>query len=136
MKGEREDNSLIKQIKDASKGLYYVSESDAKVSAFSGPPADAVTKENVLSAVKAPADAAVEERNFDELFTRLTTLQDWFGDEEKATASKYAALRDLLKNNLRDLKVFKIGHIQIDLYAVGLDAENHLAGIKTKAVET
>ncbi len=40
------------------------------------------------------------------------------------------------EKNLRDLKVFKIGKIQIDVYVVGLDAEDNLLGIETKAVET
>ncbi|MCA1623686.1 MAG: nuclease A inhibitor family protein [Acidobacteria bacterium] len=34
------------------------------------------------------------------------------------------------------MKVFKIGKIELDVYAVGLNAENRLMGIKTKAVET
>ncbi len=82
------------------------------------------------------ANAPVEERDFAEFFKRLTEIQDWFGDEEKATAQKFAELKDLLERNLRDLKVFKIGKIQIDVYVVGLEAENNLLGIKTKAVET
>ncbi len=40
------------------------------------------------------------------------------------------------EKNLRNLKVFKVGKIQLDIYVVGLDAENRLLGIKTKAVET
>jgi hypothetical protein len=66
----------------------------------------------------------------------LTEIQDWFGDEEKETAQKFARLRELLEKNLRDLKVFKVGKIQLDVYVVGLDAESKLTGIKTKAVET
>ncbi len=82
------------------------------------------------------ADTPVEERNFAEFFARLAEIQDWFGDEEKATAQKFADLKKLLESNLRDLKVFKIGKIQLDVYAVGIDAENNLLGIQTKAVET
>ncbi len=43
---------------------------------------------------------------------------------------------ELLENNLKGLKVFKIGKIQLDVYVVGIDAEGKLTGIKTNAVET
>ena len=127
---------LKKQIKKATKGLIFISETDAEILPFFGGQAQAVTKEEILSQTKSATDAPVEERNFKEFFVRLTEIQDWFGDEEKATAQKFADLKDLLERNLRDLKVFKIGKIQLDIYVVGLDAENNLLGIKTKAVET
>lgn len=127
---------LKDQIKKASKGLYFISETDAEILPFFGGQAQAVTKEEILSQTKSAADAPVEERSLTEFFARLTEIQDWFGDEEKATAQRFARLKDLLEGNFRDLKVFKIGKIQLDIYAVGLDAENNLLGIKTKAVET
>lgn len=136
LKNEPKKNALIKQIQKAVKGLCYTSETDAPVEAFMGTTAAAVTQENLLGQIGKASDSPVEERNFDDFFAPLIELQDWFGDEEKATAAKFAGLRDLLKNNLTDLNVFKIGSIELDIYAVGLDAHGNLTGIKTKAVET
>ncbi|MCD9186286.1 MAG: nuclease A inhibitor family protein [Pyrinomonadaceae bacterium] len=130
------EQSLAERIKTASEGLYYISETDAEVLPFSGSKAESVTREEVLRQTNSQADANVEEREFSEIFARLTKIQDWFGDEEKATAERFSVLKDLLEKNLRDLKVFKIGNINIDIYFVGLDAENNLMGIQTKAVET
>ena len=130
------NTELTEQIKNAAAVLWYMSETDAEILPFTGSKADAVTKENLLVQVGKPSDAPVEERDFNEFFARLTEIKDWFGDEEKATAAKFAALKDLLEKNLKDLKVFKIGKIQIDIYAVGLDKDGSLAGIQTKAVET
>lgn len=130
------EQSLLEKIKTASEGLYYISETDAEILPFTGSKADSVTKEELLKQTNNQADAPVEEREFSEIFARLTKMQDWFGDEEKATAEKFSALKDLLEKNLRDLKVFKIGSIDIDIYFVGLDAENNLMGIQTKAIET
>jgi hypothetical protein len=42
----------------------------------------------------------------------------------------------LLEGNLRDLRVFKVGRIELDIYVVGINSEGILMGIKTKAVET
>jgi len=130
------EQSLTEQLKAASEGLYYISETDAEILPFAGSKADSVTKEEVLRQTNRQTDANVEEREFGEIFARLTKMQDWFGDEEKATAERFSALKDLLEKNLRDLKVFKIGSIDIDIYFVGLDAENNLMGIQTKAIET
>ena len=130
------EEELKKQIKKASEGLYYISETDAEILPFFGKQSQTVTKEEILRQTDHVADTFVEERNFGEFFSRLTEIQDWFGDEEKATAQKFAELKNLLERNLRDLKVFKVGKIQLDVYAVGINAENNLLGIKTKAVET
>jgi hypothetical protein len=133
---DSDENRLKEQIKVSVEGLYFMSEADSEILPFFGTQAQSLTKEEILSQTKSSATAPVEERNFAEFFTRLTEIQDWFGDEEKATAQKFADLKKLLESNLRDLKVFKIGKIQLDVYVVGINAENNLLGIQTKAVET
>jgi hypothetical protein len=129
-------NNLAKRIKSATKDLYYISETDSEVSPFTGNTAESVSKEVLLSQTGNAADSAIEERNFEEFFERLSEIQDWFGDEEKQTARKFLDLKELFKKELRDLKVFKVGKIELDIYVVGLDSENVLTGIKMKAVET
>lgn len=128
--------NLAQQIKSAAEGLCYMSETDAEIFPFTGSKADSVTKENLLEQIGKPPDTPVEERDFGQMFERFIKIQDWYGDEEKATAEKFAALKSLLEKNLTDLKVFKVGRIELDIYFVGLDAEGRIAGIQTKAVET
>lgn len=131
-----EEIDLPAQIKKIVNGLFYTSETDAQILLFAGKKAESVTSEEILCQTGNKTDSSIEEKEFTEFFARLTEIQDWFGDEEKATAQKFADLKDLLQNNLKDLKVFKIGKIQIDVYAVGLDVKGILTGIKTQAVET
>lgn len=133
---EKAKVDLPQQIKTAAEGLWYISESDAEIFPFTGSKADAVTKENLLVQIGKPPDTPIEERGFDEMLARFITIQDWFGDEEKANAEKFAALKSLLEKNLTDLKVFKVGKIEVEIYFVGLDADGSLAGIQTKATET
>ena len=126
--------TLDERIKKASEGLYYISESDAEILPFVGEKAEAVNMETILKQIK--SDAPVEERDFEDFFNRLTELQEWFGDEEARNAKKFAKLKDVLQKNLRNIKVFKVGRTEIDVYVVGLDEKNILTGIQTKAVET
>lgn len=133
---EKSSQNLMDEIKKAIEGLYYISETDAEITAFAGDKTDSLTKENLLNQIKREPDTPVEERDFTEFFDKLTEIQDWYGDEEKETAAKFGALRDLLRENLQDLKVFKVGQIELDVYTVGLDSQRVLTGIQTKAVET
>ena len=133
---KQKENNLSKQLKNAVRNLFYSSETDAPVELFTGTVTDAVTHENLLSQIGKADNTPLEMKNFDEFFAKLTAIQDWFGDEEKSTAEKFTNLRDLLKKNLKDLNVFKVGSVEIEIFVVGLDNESRLLGIKTKSVET
>lgn len=127
---------LIAQITESAEGLFYISETDAEILPFAGASAEQVDREEMLKQINKPDDTAVEERTFSDFFARLTEIQDWYGDEEKENVKKFVRLKEVLENNVRDLKVFKIGKIELNVYVVGLDAENTFLGIQTKAVET
>ncbi len=127
---------LSEKIAKAVEGLYYISETDAEILPFSGEKATEISKEEILIQTKSSENSNVEERDFEQFFERLIKIQDWFSEEETRNAQKFGDLKKLLEENLRALKVFKIGSIELDIYAVGLDKENVLQGIKTKAVET
>ncbi len=131
-----QQSNLIKQIKNYAADLYYISETDAEILPFVGEQAESVNNEVILRQTKNDPDSPIEEKIFTEFFERLTKIQEWFGDEEKETAEKYLSLRTLLEENLSDLKVFKIGKTQLNIYVVGLSTENKLLGVKTKAIET
>jgi len=135
-KNEESGNIFSDQIKSLADGLFYISETDAEIVPFEGVAAEAVTTDEILRQTGRPAETPVEERNFEEIFSRFIKIQDWFGEEETETARKFLELKTFLEQNLRDLKVFKIGRIQLKVYFVGLDSENNLKGIQTEAVET
>jgi hypothetical protein len=135
-KNDAPENKFSEQVRRLAEGLLYISETDAGIVPFDGNRAEAVTKDEILRQTEQPAETPVEERSFDEIFFRLTKIQDWFGDEEKETAQKFLGLKNFLEQNLKDLKVFKVGHIQLKIYFVGLDSDGNLKGIQTEAVET
>lgn len=130
------ENELGKKIEDLTKELYYTSETDERIVPYIGDKVESITVEEVLKANSSPNDAPITEAGVNELFEGLTAIQDWYGEEEKATAGKFAELAKLLKNNLKELKLYKIGKIEVDIYIVGLNDKNYIQGIKTKAVET
>ena len=136
---EKSIGDLISELKAASENLFYISETDAPFEPFvwkTDAPFAEVKADDVLKLAGQKSDAKVSEKTLDEFFKQPTEMQDWFGDEEKAQVEKFKSLKELLATRLKSTKVFKIGEVQIDIYAVGIDRDGNLAGVKTKAVET
>ncbi len=131
----RESDGLVRQIELAVRGLTYQSETDAAIKVFSGQKADSVSLENVLSQIGS-MDSKIEEKEFNAFFEPLIKSRDWFGDDERKKMENYIVLKNLLQINLIEKKVFRIGKIKIDIFVLGLDKDNTLCGIQTKAVET
>jgi hypothetical protein len=130
------DTAFAKELGKMCEGLMYISETDAEFTVFVGSKNNHLTKETILSETNSSPNVAIEEQMFDEFFLRLTTVKDWFGAIEKKYAERFSELQKTLKSNLKDLKVFRLGKIKIDIYIVGIDSENNLIGLKTNAVET
>ena len=128
---EKNSAPFAERLTDACSGLIYISETDAPIVPFFQ------AKGEARPDIANSGDAAdVEERSFSEFFEPLTTERDWFGEAEKKTAKRFDELRKLLEECLRDLKVVRVGRVQIDIYVIGTDAEGNTAGVQTKAVET
>ncbi|MFM9904494.1 MAG: nuclease A inhibitor family protein [Pyrinomonadaceae bacterium] len=135
-KNDKSDASLAELISAACEGLIYISETDAPVTLFQGSRVENVAREIILQQSGLDQAAIIEEITFDQFFERLTVVKDWYGEAEKERAKKFAGLQKLLGENLRDRKVFRIGEIRLDIFAVGIDKDGFLTGITTKAVET
>ena len=133
--GDR-SGSPIETIAAAAEGLIYISETDADIEPVTGDLCDSVTASDVLKISNAAEGTPIEERRADEFFARLTQIRDWYGDREKERAEGFAKLYDVLKQQLRELRVFRIGSVQIAIYVVGIDNSGRLAGVMTRAVET
>lgn len=133
-KFKKED--FYKKLELAIKGLNYISETDSEFFPFIGETSEFINQEILLKQINADLNEQVEEREFEEFFERLIRMQDWFDDAHRKMAENFLYLKNLLKENLKDIKVYKVGRIQIDIYIVGLDRECNLIGVHTKAIET
>ena len=133
---DQDPNSLASRLESACDGLIFISETDAPITPFGGGPASEITSQIILEQTGRSPNEPVEERDFDEFFERLTVVREWYGEEEKARAKKFLELYTLLKESLQDRKVFRIGRIQLEIFAVGLDRQCRLTGVSTSAVQT
>ena len=130
--------SLTKRLAEATKDLSYTSETDAPVEPFEmkGFEGEKIGPADLLAFLKRDASTPVAERTADDFFAPLTEEQDWYGDEEKAVAARFAELRKLLEDSLTDLRVFRVGDRDVDYYILGRSKRGEFEGVHTKAVET
>lgn len=126
--------NLLIQLKEASQGLVYLSESESSFEVFiwEGQASDGLTPEQVAQQTGHPADASVQVMELSEFFKPTS---GWFGLEEQEIADRFKTLENTLASNLTNIKVYRVGHIEIDVYIVGQHA-NDLIGISTKVIET
>lgn len=140
MKNYEKENSpaagLRKILEEACEDTTYISETDAPFEPFFGGQAAKVNAEILRNITGITTDVPVEETDFAQFFERLTRKRDWHAESEKIALSKFKKLEKALKENLRDLRIFRFGRVRIDIYVVGIDTDGKMAGVKTKAVET
>ena len=82
------------------------------------------------------ANIGIESIPLTDLFAPVLTLEDWYGAEELAQVDRYTDLLDSIESNLSEVKVFRIGEIEIAIYIVGRTPDRDIVGLKTHVVET
>jgi hypothetical protein len=128
--------SMSGRLKSLTEGLSYQSESDYPVEPYARDAGKGAPTAAEFAKGREGEDAAVRELNFDSFFGNYTDEQDWWGEEERAVAKKFQALVAFLKENLKDIKVYRVGDVEADVYIVGKTESGDFAGVKTKIVET
>jgi hypothetical protein len=131
-------DAVLARLADASKGLSFPSEADYPIEPFLIQEADdgTITSAAVLKAMKQAPNAPSKTMAVDELFATAAEEQDWQNEAERQTARRFQDLVKVLKENLDDLQVFKVGKVEQDVYVVGRTPSGALAGVKTKVVQS
>ena len=130
---------IVRQrLEQAAAGLTYTSESDYPFTWYfhAGPIPSPLTIDGFRATLGIPATAGVETRDLDEFFARHIEWVDPYDATAVALVPRYRALRDTIREVLRDPQVFRVGKIAIDCYIVGYDRAGNLVGLTTVAIET
>lgn len=133
-----EKKSLKDEIISLSSDLMYPSESDEKIEYFE---MEVSTNERlslanfrIYNGIR--PEIEIEEMDFELFFKPLIKTEDWFGEDEKKWAKDSLKLKQLLMEKLKEIKILKVGKIEIDVYLFGKSEECKWEGIKTKLIET
>jgi hypothetical protein len=131
-------STLIETLQAASADLLFLSESESPFEVFFWelPAGTEITPEMIIQQTGISADTSIEFIDLESFFAVATTHQDWHGSVETEMVDRYQNLVKVLSENLADLRVVRVGEINIDVYIVGKSADGNLAGLKTAVVET
>jgi hypothetical protein len=129
---------LIARLEAATSGLLFPSESDEPLQVFVWRDTAPFSPQALLAhaGFDPKTRTPVQTSDLDRFFRPVTTPRAWYGEEERERMRRFQALHDLLKAELRDIKVYKIGTVAIDVYVVGRAADGTYCGFTTKVVET
>ncbi len=111
----------------ASEGLLYPSESDEPFEVFNWGPAPAAGPTTRDAVLRRSGKAPLQEVAVDQFFSELQSSDD---------ADRFNALKTTLQTQLANLKIFRAGSINVDIYLIGQSPSSELVGLKTSSVET
>ncbi|MFN7134399.1 MAG: nuclease A inhibitor family protein, partial [Myxococcales bacterium] len=117
-------------------GLLFMSESDYPFDYVQFPGAGKASAQDLAKLLGRPAGTPVEQRSMDDFFNPRTQPQSWWEPEQHVDAQKYRQLRQTLEGNLTDLRVVRVGEIEIGVYLVGRNRFGDLVGVRTTSIET
>ena len=129
-------NKMINALEKLTKDLIFISETDSLVLPVELSRATEVSAEELARLAHIDRSMNIEEIPLERFFARLTKKEEWHGSREIERAKRFVKLEKHLHESLRDIKVFKVGRVQREIFVVGLDADDRLSGIRTKSVET
>jgi hypothetical protein len=83
-----------------------------------------------------PAAVRVEEVSLERFFAGHIQESDPHDPVARAQVERFRALRETLRDSLRDVRVIRVGEVEIRCYLVGRTASEDLAGLATTAWES
>jgi hypothetical protein len=131
-------NEITEKLKQASGGLLMMSESEYPFEAFlwSNQAQEPITAQKLLQLTGHSLETSIEEVELDYIFRNCAEEKEWHDEIQKQNVPKFKSLVKILKDNLTDIKVYRIGTTNLDIYIIGKTPSADLAGISTKVVET
>lgn len=132
----KNDDELIAELKSATEGLLFMSESDYPFETVCWQELPEISAEFLRRQAGVADDALVETASVDDFFRVAVSDESQMSQASRATAVKYRQLVKIIKENLEDPKVYRVGSVNIAVYIVGRNETGNWLGLSTRVVET
>lgn len=129
------NTDIIEILKQSSTGLLMTSESEYPFEVINWGKCE-LTTQKILQITNHPQDSVVEQVELEYFFRNIAFAQEWHDEHQKQEIVKFQTLLDVLKDNLKEVKVYRIGSTSVDVYIIGEAANQDLVGLSTKVIET
>ena len=132
----KSDGEITEELKRLTERLLFMSESDYPFEIFYREGKTELSPQALLELSGQPGDSPLEVTNVEDFFGAAAAEAPWKGEQALAIAKRYQALLRLLRENLDDLKVYRVGRVNITIYIIGRSKMGNWLGISTRVVET
>lgn len=149
-------NAVAKMRSDlekAAEGLTHTSESDYPYLFFTLPIWDQSelnidgflralgVSQAFVDEVSLPVDKLIQESKLENFLPSIDDLADRSGTDTKDPevldlSKRFRKLEAVLRKHLGDVKVFRVGQVEISCFIVGRDKSGNFAGLVTTSIET
>lgn len=130
------NSEIIAIFKQASEGLLFMSESEYPILVFLWSGIAPVTPEKVVQQTDHSPDTPIKVIAVDDFFRIATKEEDWHSPSEQETVKRFQNLVQVIKANLSNPQVYRLGSKEVDVYILGTTPSSDLAGLSTKIIET
>lgn len=130
------DEEILQKLEQATSGLFFMSEADYPFEIVNWGGMNEITSDYLRRQAREETNAPVRVVTPEKFFAVAVSEPKWKSEQELITARRYQALLRLLKENLDDLKVYRVGEINIAVYILGRTVTGSLVGLSTRVVET
>lgn len=132
----KSDDEVVEELSKATEGLLFMSESDYPFETIYWKELPEVSPAFLRNLAGLQIDAPVETISLDDFFRVAASDADWRSAESRQEAVKYQNLVSYLKENLDNVKVYKLGRVNMPVYVVGQSKTGNWLGVSTRVVET
>jgi hypothetical protein len=126
--------TITEILAQTSQGLVMPSESEYPFEIFTWKNVE-LTPEKILELTNYPPATSIEEVELDYFFRNVAGEKDWHDKIQKENVAKFKNLVQVIKDNLADIRVYRISTIEVNVYIVG-KTNDGVAGLATKVIET
>ncbi|MFL6469018.1 MAG: nuclease A inhibitor family protein [Pyrinomonadaceae bacterium] len=130
------DADFRSRLESICHGLVLVSETDSDVVPIFGSIPNSDEAEELLESVGMKVGTPITTVGFEDFFERLSKQHDWFTNEQVENARGFRALKLVFDNELKKIKVFKIGKNNLQIVVIGQDRNGFAVGVTMHAIET
>lgn len=134
---EDADTDPRARLESAADGLFFLSEIDAPFEwvELLDAPAGELTPESVARGLGEP-EVPVETRSLDDFLAGHIEKADPADPVGQENVPRFRALKEAVAATLSDVRVFRVGEVEVRYYVLGRIRDGRVAGLMTRALET
>ncbi|RNI26922.1 nuclease A inhibitor family protein [Rufibacter latericius] len=127
---------LLPQLTQAAQGLLFISESESPLEPFSLPTGVSLSSGADFLKALGMNGQPVEQVELAYFFRNMVRTSPDQEPAQQAIAQRFIALLQWLETNLQEVRVYRVGQIQVQAYVMGKAPDGTWLGLKMTLVET